>query len=79
MCTFSRYFFLLNIRFSTISLGISSFLLPFSGFLATGFLGGGGASFYEGYSEKLNFVPPIGISSGLLVTVTWARGLMAPS
>jgi hypothetical protein len=36
----------------------------------TGFFGWG-ISFSEGYSEKLNFDPPIGISSGLAVIVSF--------
>ena len=35
----------------------------------TGFFGWG-ISFSDGYSEKLNFDPPIGISSGLVVVVS---------
>lgn len=31
---------------------------------------GWGISFSDGYSEKLNFDPPIGISSGLVVVVS---------
>lgn len=45
----------------------------FSGLRTTGFLGGG-TSFSEGYYEKLNLDPPIGMSSGARLVVLIGAG-----